>query len=64
LRGTAADTSRSLFDDPNYHERVLYNQYWQKKLRSNKDLSFPDTLVNDVAKLTEKFSFAFLKEAL
>lgn len=64
MPATAANTLQSLFDDPNYDERVLYNQYWQKKLKSSKEISFPDTLVKDVAKLTEKFSFAFLKEAL
>lgn len=42
----------------------MYAKYWQKKLDSNKDVYFPDTLVDDVAESTEGFSFAFLKEAL
>ncbi|KAF5322526.1 hypothetical protein D9619_000647 [Psilocybe cf. subviscida] len=51
------------FDDPNEYERTLYVQYWQKKLESNKDVDFPNSLVAHVAQATEKFSFAYLKEA-
>ena len=54
----------SLFDNPDTDERVLYCQYWQNKLKSNKDISFPDSLVDEVVKQTTKFSFAYLKEAL
>jgi transitional endoplasmic reticulum ATPase len=53
-----------LFDDPNEAERTLYAQYWQKKLASNKSIDFPDSLVKEVAQETDKFSFAYLKEAL
>lgn len=45
-------------------ERKLYVQYWQTKLSSNKEIDFPDHLVDEVAQLTDKFSFAYLKEAL
>ena len=45
-------------------ERKLYVQYWQRKLHSNKSISFPDQLVDEVVKATDKFSFAYLKEAL
>ncbi|KAI0824726.1 P-loop containing nucleoside triphosphate hydrolase protein [Trametes gibbosa] len=38
-----------LFDDPDEDERTLYVQYWQNKLHSNKAISFPDSLVKDVA---------------
>jgi hypothetical protein len=38
--------------------------YWQDKLKSNKDIVFPDSLVDKVADKTSKFSFAYLKEAL
>lgn len=54
----------SLFDDPDAEERKLYIQYWQAKLAPNKDIEFPDSLVKDIADMTDKFSFAFLKEAL
>ncbi|KAF5322515.1 hypothetical protein D9619_000646 [Psilocybe cf. subviscida] len=51
------------FEDPNEHERILYAQYWQKKLASNKDVDFSDPLVTRIAQSTDKFSFAYLKEA-
>ncbi|KAF8165526.1 P-loop containing nucleoside triphosphate hydrolase protein [Crassisporium funariophilum] len=51
------------FDDPDEEERKLYAQYWQRKLASNKEIDYPDPLVDEVAKLTDKFSFAYLKEA-
>jgi hypothetical protein len=54
----------SLFDDPDNAARVLYAQYWQRKLKDNKDVSFPDSLVTEIADETERFSFAYLKEAL
>ncbi len=54
----------SLFDDPDREERALYAKYWQNKLHSNKELSFPDDLVEEIATMTDKFSFAYLKEAL
>jgi len=52
-----------LFDDPNKAARILYAQYWQRKLKDNKDVSFPDSLVTEIADETERFSFAYLKEA-
>ena len=54
----------SLFDDPDEEERTLYIQYWQAKLKTNPKISFPDSLVKEVAAQTDKFSFAYLKEAL
>ena len=56
--------SLSLFDNPDREERILYAKYWQKKLVDNRNISFPDTLVWTVADATDKFSFAYLKEAL
>ncbi|KAJ6539518.1 P-loop containing nucleoside triphosphate hydrolase protein [Mycena capillaripes] len=53
-----------LFDDPDKDERVLYVQYWQNKLKSNDKIDFPDALVDEVAGLTDQFSFAYLKEVL
>ncbi|KAG8904720.1 hypothetical protein FRB99_001306 [Tulasnella sp. 403] len=52
------------FDNPTRDERVLYAQYWQNKLKDNKTVSFPDSLVQTVADLTERFSFAYIKEAM
>ncbi|KAF8195709.1 P-loop containing nucleoside triphosphate hydrolase protein [Mycena galopus ATCC 62051] len=51
------------FDDPTWEERVLYVKYWQNKLKDNKDIDFPNTLVDEVADETKDFSFAYLKEA-
>ncbi|GLB33979.1 putative ATPase associated with various cellular activities (AAA) [Lyophyllum shimeji] len=51
------------FDDPDRDERVLYAKYWQNKLKDNENISFPDQLVEDIAEATERFSFAYLKEA-
>ncbi|KAH9948337.1 P-loop containing nucleoside triphosphate hydrolase protein [Amylocystis lapponica] len=51
------------FDDPDLEERALYATFWQTKLQSSKDISFPDNLVADIAAATDKFSFAYLKEA-
>ncbi|KDQ64302.1 hypothetical protein JAAARDRAFT_683411 [Jaapia argillacea MUCL 33604] len=52
-----------LFDDPNREERTLYCKYWQKKLETNPDIDFPDSLVDEAVETTEDFSFAYLKEA-
>ncbi|KAI0751550.1 P-loop containing nucleoside triphosphate hydrolase protein [Daedaleopsis nitida] len=52
------------FDDPDEEERTLYIQYWQNKFKSNERISFPDSLVKDIATSTDGFSFAYLKEAL
>jgi len=52
-----------LFENPILEERVLYAEYWQKKLRHNKHISFTDALRDEIAKLTYDFSFAYLKEA-
>ncbi|KAJ2931671.1 hypothetical protein H1R20_g5400, partial [Candolleomyces eurysporus] len=51
------------FDDPDKEERTLYAQYWQKKLKDNSDVEFSDSLVKEIADLTDRFSFAYLKEA-
>ncbi|KAI0723095.1 P-loop containing nucleoside triphosphate hydrolase protein [Earliella scabrosa] len=51
------------FKDPDEEERTLYCQYWQNKLKSNERISFPDSLVHEIASNTKGFSFAYLKEA-
>lgn len=54
----------SLFPNPTKDERRAYALYWKKKLASNKAIEFPDSLVDEVAEATPKFSFSYLKEAL
>jgi transitional endoplasmic reticulum ATPase len=53
-----------LFDDPDEVERKLYCQYWQNKLKKNNKISFPDSLVDEVAEQSDGLSFAYIKEAL
>lgn len=52
-----------LFSNPNFDQRVQYNRFWQKKLKSNKDLEFPEEIVQAAAKITDAFSFAYIQEA-
>ncbi|KAK5127612.1 hypothetical protein LTR85_006952 [Meristemomyces frigidus] len=47
---------------PSEQERILYCQYWQRKLQTNSKVEFSDELNGIVAKLTEGFSFAYMKE--
>lgn len=54
----------SPFNDPDRFERRLYVQYWQNKLKSNKELDFPEVFADEIADCTAKFSFAYLKEVL
>ncbi|OAL54051.1 proteasome-activating nucleotidase [Pyrenochaeta sp. DS3sAY3a] len=50
------------FKIPSEAERNLYAEYWRKKLANNGSIEFPAELTSIVAKLTEGFSFAYLKE--
>lgn len=52
-----------LFPDPGRKERVMYAQFWQGKLKSNKAIAFPDELCGKMADITDGFSFAYLQEA-
>ncbi|KIK82312.1 hypothetical protein PAXRUDRAFT_832276 [Paxillus rubicundulus Ve08.2h10] len=52
-----------LFDDPDPKERALYARYWRDKLKDNNEISFPDSLIDEVTNVTQGFSFAYLKEA-
>ena len=54
----------SNFPNPSRDERRQYAIYWQKKLSSNHEIDFPDSLLDEVADQTDKFFFAYLKEAL
>ncbi|KAF2027011.1 P-loop containing nucleoside triphosphate hydrolase protein [Setomelanomma holmii] len=51
------------FPDPDFDQRVQYAKFWQGKLKSNKDLDFPDKLCSKIAEITNKFSFAYMQEA-
>ncbi|KAK5171753.1 uncharacterized protein LTR77_003389 [Saxophila tyrrhenica] len=53
-----------LFNNPTEAERVLYMQYWQRKLSDNDEIEFPDKICDAVAKITGGFSFAYLQEAM
>lgn len=52
-----------LFPDPDLEGRRRYCQYWQRKLKDNKDVEFPDQLLTPMAKLMDGFSFAYMQEA-
>ncbi|KIW90464.1 uncharacterized protein Z519_09110 [Cladophialophora bantiana CBS 173.52] len=52
-----------LFDNPTFQQRVQYCKYWQKKLRDNKEIEFPDEICPAAAKITDDFSFAYIQEA-
>jgi transitional endoplasmic reticulum ATPase len=51
------------FPNPDYEQRVQYAQFWQGKLQDNDDVEFPDKLCPAIAKITDKFSFAYMQEA-
>ncbi|KAF4503397.1 ATPase [Fusarium agapanthi] len=51
------------FPDPNIDQREAYCRFWQKKLKSNKEIEFPDKLCKAIAEITDKFSFAYIQEA-
>ncbi|KAH7394500.1 proteasome-activating nucleotidase [Pyrenochaeta sp. MPI-SDFR-AT-0127] len=50
------------FKIPGEEERRLYAEYWRGKLVKNETVEFPEEVSGIVAKLTEGFSFAYLKE--
>ncbi|MCJ1354828.1 MAG: hypothetical protein MMC33_004818 [Icmadophila ericetorum] len=51
------------FQSPTLSERILYSQYWVKKLKSVDEVTFDAADCEAVAKATEGFTFAYLKEA-
>lgn len=57
-------TTRSNFPNPNKDERKQYALYWKAKLADTKDIEWTEGLEGEVADRTDKFSFAYLKEAL
>ena len=52
------------FPNPSLAERHQYAVYWQRKLASNTAIKFPDSLLDEFARKTDRFSFAFMNEAL
>lgn len=50
------------FKLPDESEREAYANYWRKKLVQNKTVEFHEEVSLYIAKLTEGFSFAYLKE--
>lgn len=52
-----------LFPLPNEHERDLYAQFWRHKLKDKPNVHFPKSLCPAMAKITNKFSFAYIQEA-
>ena len=52
-----------LFPLPSVDERVQYCEYWRSKLKSNNKIEFPKRLTVAIAEITDKFSFAYMKEA-
>ena len=44
-------------------ERVLYCQFWRRKLESKPSIDFPEKLCEPIACITTGFSFAYLQEA-
>ncbi|OAQ59917.1 proteasome-activating nucleotidase [Pochonia chlamydosporia 170] len=50
------------FKLPEEPERVAYCRQWVNKLANKDTVDFPDELCDVIAKLTEGFSFAYLKE--
>jgi transitional endoplasmic reticulum ATPase len=52
-----------LFPDPDLEQRIQYCEFWQKKLKNNKAIEFPDELCEAIAKITKDFSFAYIQEA-
>ena len=47
---------------PGEAERIAYCQFWREKLLGNDMVDFPEDLCPIVARLSEGFSFAYLKE--
>ncbi|ORX35258.1 P-loop containing nucleoside triphosphate hydrolase protein [Kockovaella imperatae] len=50
------------FGNPSWAERRKFALFWQHKLSKNKQIDFPDSLVDKVADGSDNFSFAYLQE--
>lgn len=51
------------FPDPDEKQREQYAKFWQRKLKDNEEVEFPDRMCGAVAKITDGFSFAYMQEA-
>ncbi|KAI1631101.1 ATPase [Biscogniauxia mediterranea] len=56
------------FPDPDLAQRTAYCRFWQAKLAASGDdnpdrVEFPDRLCGAIARITDKFSFAYMQEA-
>ncbi|RMZ84999.1 hypothetical protein DV738_g329, partial [Chaetothyriales sp. CBS 135597] len=52
-----------LFPDPTKSQRIRYCEYWQRKLKHNKEIEWPDILNAGFARIMDGFSFAYMQEA-
>ncbi|KAL9002607.1 MAG: hypothetical protein Q9188_004480 [Gyalolechia gomerana] len=52
-----------LYPLPDLPQRIKYCEYWRSKLSSNPEIKFPRPLCTKIAEITDKFSFAYMKEA-
>lgn len=50
------------FSLPNDDERLAYCRYWRQKFIDSDDVYFPEEICHAIAKLTERFTFVYLKE--
>ena len=51
------------FPEPNMDQRIQFCHYWQAKLADNEEIEFPDQLCTAIAKITDRFSYAYMQEA-
>lgn len=47
---------------PAHAERAEYARYWRKKLDGSGDVDLPDEACDFIAQITERYSFAYMKE--
>lgn len=52
-----------LYPLPSLPQRIKYCEYWRSKLSSNPEIKFPESLCTKIAEITDRFSFAYMKEA-
>ena len=52
------------FNFPSESERILYLEYWRKRLETNDKIDFDPAICAIAAKMTKGFSFAYMKELM
>ena len=50
------------FSMPSEEERLAYCHYWRQKFVDSDEVDFPEEICHAIATLTERFTFAYLKE--